>query len=257
VAYTDFRMSVHIAIPEPTSLDSAYNLRSLAPYLTALHSNGLIPLVIPLHERPDRVAKLLSGVHGVLLPGSRYDVDPERYGEKRIPECAAPDPGRTAADELLLQEAFSLEKPVLAICYGIQSLNVWRRGSLIQHLETTVNHSPGRTVLDAHAVRIAEGSRLDGLIREEERADAICVNSSHHQAVHVAGDGMVVSATSPEDGVIEAVELDSPTHFVVGVQWHPERTYAHSGLSRALFAAFGRAAEAWEPKHTNAEALPS
>jgi putative glutamine amidotransferase len=75
------------------------------------------------------------------------------------------------------------------------------------------------------------------------------VNSSHHQAIKVPGDGLLVSAVSPADGVIEAVELDSPHHFVLGVQWHPERTYTSSAFSRAIFAAFVQAAVVWQPRH--------
>jgi putative glutamine amidotransferase len=240
-------MTVHIAIPEPTSADPAYNARSLPPYLAALHSCGVTPVLIPLHERQDRVARLLHGVQGILLPGSGYDVDPQRYGEDRIPECGDADPGRAAADELLLQDAFNLYKPILAICHGAQTLNVWRNGSLVQDLKTPVNHSPGRTVLDAHPVHLSVGSRLAGLLPEDERFEPH-VNSSHHQAVKVPGDNLFVSAVSPDDGVIEAVELASPAHFVVGVQWHPERTYTHSAFSRAIFSAFIQAATAWEPR---------
>jgi putative glutamine amidotransferase len=240
-------MTVRIAIPEPTSHDPAYNQRSLPPYLAALHASGATPVVVPLHERQDRVARLLSGVHGILLPGSRYDVDPQSYGQQAIPECADPDPGRTAVDELLLQDAFNLEKPILAICYGIQALNVWRNGTLVQDLKTQVNHEPGRDVHEAHAVQIHSGSRLAALLPAEEPAEPK-VNSSHHQALQAVGDNLLVTAVSPQDSVIEAVELDSAQHFVVGVQWHPERTLAVSALSRALFAAFVHAAEAWEPR---------
>lgn len=240
-------MSVHIAIPEPTSSDSAYNQRSLPQYLAALHSAGVTPVLVPLHERQDRVARLLLGVQAILLPGSGYDVDPQRYGESPIPECGEADPGRTAVDELLLQDAFNLHKPILAICFGAQALNVWCNGSLTQDLKTPVNHSPGRTVFDAHAVRVSPGSRLAGLLPKSEALE-VQVNSSHHQAVRVPGDNLIISAVSPEDGVIEAVELDSPSHFAVGVQWHPERTYTHSAFSRAIFSAFVQAATVWEPR---------
>lgn len=162
-------MTIRIAIPEPTSLDSEYNQRSLPPYLAALHAAGATPVVIPVHERQDRVARLLDGVQGVLLPGSRYDVDPQRFGENPIPECGAADPARTAVDELLLQDAFNLHKPILAICHGAQTLNVWRNGSLIQDLDTDlktpVNHRPGRDVVEAHAVEIAPESRLASSLR--------------------------------------------------------------------------------------------
>jgi len=240
-------MTVRIAIPEPTSTDTEYNQRSLPPYLAALHAAGATPVLVPLHERPDRVARMLAGVQGVLLPGSRYDVDPQRFGEDPIPECGPPDPGRTAVDELLLQDAFNLHKPILAICHGAQTLNVWRNGSLVQDLQTPVNHRPGRDVVSAHPVRIAPGSKLAALVPAGEAADPQ-VNSSHHQAIREAGDNLVVSAVSPVDGVVEAVELESAEQFVLAVQWHPERTYTVSPFSRAIFAAFVRAAGVWEPR---------
>jgi putative glutamine amidotransferase len=243
-------MTTRIAIPEPTTSSTEYNQRSLPPYLAALQSAGATPIVVPLHERQDRVAKLLAGVHGILLPGSGFDVDPERYGEARIPECGPADPGRTAVDELLLQDAFNLHKPILAICHGVQTLNVWCNGTLIQDLDavvkTPVNHRPDRAVVDAHAIRIEDGSRLAGIAGQSTESEH--VNSSHHQAIGRVGDNLVVSAVSPQDGIVEAVELDSPDHFVVGVQWHPERTYTASPLSRAIFGAFVRAAAAWEPR---------
>ncbi len=239
-------MAIRIAIPEPTSIDPDYNQRALPQYVDALKAAGADPIVVPLHEPQERVAKLLASVQGILLPGSRYDVDPQRYGEARTPECAEDDPARTAADELFLQDAFNLHKPILAICHGAQTLNVWRNGSLVQDLKTTVNHRPGRDVVEAHPVRIAEGSRLTKILSQAGDAD-VKVNSSHHQAIHAPGDNLKVSAVSPVDGVIEAVELDAPNHFVVAVQWHPERTYAQSGFSRAIFSAFVEAAAAWEP----------
>jgi putative glutamine amidotransferase len=239
-------MAVRIAIPEPTSSDTEYNQRALPQYVDALKAAGAEAVVVPLSEPQERVAKLLAGVQGVLLPGSKFDVDPQRYGEVREPECAEDDPARTAADELLLQDAFNLHKPILAICHGTQNLNVWRGGALVQDLKTTVNHRPGREVVKAHPVEIREGSRLNGILQASESGD-VAVNSSHHQAIRTPGDNLRVSAVSPGDGVIEAVELDAAHHFVVGVQWHPERTYAQSGFSRAIFSAFVQAAAEWQP----------
>jgi putative glutamine amidotransferase len=243
-------MTVKIAIPQPSSLDPAYNALCLPSYIQALQSAGATILLIPLGERPAIVAKLLAGANGVLLPGSRYDVEPQVYGEERIPECAEADPARAAVDELLLQDAFNLRKPVLAVCFGIQSLSVWRGGSLVQDLPaaglTAVDHAPGKQVEEAHQVRIASGSRLERILPPSKLP--VFVNSSHHQAVNVAGDNLRVTATSPADGVIEGLELNSEEHFVVGVQWHPERTYASSAFSRALFAAFVREAESWRPQ---------
>lgn len=252
-------MPVRIAIPEPTTSDAAYNARSLPLYLSALQSAGAMPIVIPLHERQDRVARLLASAQGILLPGSGFDVDPERYGEDRRPECGPNDAGRTAVDELLLQDAFNLQKPILAVCHGMQTLNVWRNGSLIQDLDTAiktpVNHRPGRDVVNAHAIRISANSRLagmaiteGGIANDPQQEIKTQCNSSHHQAIARIGDQLRVTAFSPEDGVVEAVELDSPDHFVLGVQWHPERTYAASRVSRAIFAEFVRAAEQWKPR---------
>jgi len=157
-------MGIRIAIPEPTSSDTAYNARALPQYIAALEAAGATTIVVPLLESQDEIAKRIAEAQGVLLPGSGFDVDPERYGEAREPECGPADPARTAVDELLLQDAFNLRKPILAICHGVQNLNVWRNGSLIQDLKTNVNHRPGRDVVEAHPVRIAEGSRLSGLM---------------------------------------------------------------------------------------------
>lgn len=236
-----------IAIPEPTSTDPAYNSRSLPQYIQALHAAGAIPTVIPLSERPDRIARLLASVQGVLLPGSPADIDPQTYGKPRIPACNPPDPARAAVDELLLQDAFNMTKPLLSICYGAQSLNVWRGGSLIQDLpsegKVAVNHAPGRTIDEAHSVQIKPGSHLAALA--DSSPEPVFVNSSHHQALKVPGDNLQVVAVSPSDGVIEAVELNSPTHFVLGIQWHPERTIATSALSRAIFSSFVQASVTW------------
>lgn len=252
-------MTIRIAIPEPTSGDTAYNQRSLPQYIAAIQSAGAVATVIPLHERQERVARLLANVQGILLPGSGYDLDPQSYGESRIPACHDPDPGRAAVDELLLQDGFNLHKPILAICYGVQALNVWRNGSLIQDLEqdgkAEVNHAPGREVREAHPVRIASGSRLAGVLPERE--DLVHVNSSHHQALRTPGDNLRVTAICPVDGVIEAVELESNEHFVVGVQWHPERTYTTHAFSRAIFSAFTGAASKWQPRQVEESATPA
>ena len=289
-------MPVHIAIPEPASSPAvsdatAYNQRALPQYLHALYSAGATPIPIPLHESPQRVAKILSTVQGILLPGSPADVDPQKYNASRISQCAPPDAPRTAVDELLLQDAFNLHKPILAICQGLQSLNVWCGGSLIQDIPsqvgTTVNHAPERSVLEAHPLEIAPGTRLAALVSHlgnthpegnhaashpelafraphpasadfvqlREDSTHLFVNSSHHQAIRVPGDNLVVSARCPADNIIEAVELASPTHFAIAVQWHPERTYDVSALSRNIFAAFVHAAESWTPRRIEESVL--
>jgi putative glutamine amidotransferase len=99
--------------------------------------------------------------------------------------------------------------------------------------------------VEAHPVQVSKGSKLAKLLFVGQSPEPQ-VNSSHHQAIRSPGDNLLVSAISPGDGVIEAVELDSAAHFVLAVQWHPERTYTQSAFSRAIFAAFVDAAEGWE-----------
>lgn len=244
-------MRVKVAIPEPAGSDPAYNELALPPYLEALRAAGADPVVIPLSEPQDRVARLLSDVRGIVLPGSHFDVDPQIYGEEPIPQCAPADPARIAVDELLLQEAFNLHKPLLAICYGIQALNVWCNGTLYQDLPSqfgeAVNHAQGRSVDQAHPVQVIAESRLASILPPGELHPP-WVNSRHHQAIRVAGDNLLVSATSPSDGLVEAVELDSADHFVLGIQWHPESTYVVSAFSRAIFSALVGEAAAWTPR---------
>jgi len=247
-------MAPRIAIPEPTSDDPEYNARALPQYVAAIQNAGAEPVVIPLNGAREHVTRLLAGIDGILLPGSGHDVDPALYGETPAPETASNDAARALADELLLNDAFGHRKPILAICHGTQTLNVWRGGSLIQDLKTPVNHRPGRDVVEAHPVKLAEGSRLTDILARAGQLDAQ-VNSSHHQAIRVVGNNLRVTAVSPNDGVVEAVELDTPNHFVLGVQWHPERTYAQCQFSRAIFSAFVQAAGEWRPTHVEASKI--
>lgn len=240
-----------ILIPEPTSHDAAYNQRGWPQYAQAIEQAGGEPVLVPLHASQEQQARLIAGAQAILLPGSHADVNPEKYGEPRAAETAPADPLREAADELLLQDAFNLQKPIFGICYGMQSMNVWRGGSLVQHLATTVNHAPGRDVAEAHALELTqESSLLKRLVAEAhtppgQAAEAeTLVNSSHHQAVYRVGDQFAIVATSAVDGAIEAIEAPRSA-FTLGVQWHPERTVETSLLSRALFRAFVQAAAAW------------
>jgi putative glutamine amidotransferase len=237
-----------ILIPEPTSNDPEYNERGWPQYAAAVEQSGGIPVSVPLHATQEEQARLIAGAQGVLLPGSHADVNPEKWNELLHPQSTPADPLREAADELLLQDAFNLQKPIFGICYGMQSMNVWRGGSLLQHLETSVNHTPGRHIVEAHPVAVTPGSRLAGLVQSAQSATApVLVNSSHHQAVARIGDQLKPVAVSPIDGTVEAVE-GRPGPFVLGVQWHPERTIDSSPLSRELFRAFVEAAASWKPQ---------
>ncbi len=237
-------MKPKIAIPVPCSYDAPYSESSLPAYVQAVESCGAEAVVIPLGLEPEELARRITSCAAVLLPGSKADVDPQKYGASKHVRTAAPDPARDAADELLLQDAYNLHKPILGICYGLQSLNVWRTGGLVQHIESTVNHAARRAGDIAHHVRIEPGSLLARALHRNAGQCSLAVNSTHHQAAGVVGDGLAVSARCPDDAVIEAIEGTLPDHFVLAVQWHPERTL-HDPPSRLLFQSFVDAASAW------------
>jgi len=238
-------MPPRIAIPVPHSGDPEYAERSLPQYERAVELAGGAPIRIPLDRPPAELMKIIERCDAVLLPGSRADVDPSKYDAPRHVNTAEADPKRDTVDELLLQDAYTMSNPILGICYGLQILNVYRTGTLIQDLaeflppeKQKVNHAAGRNVPVAHDVRVETKSLLAGIVA----APVIPVNSSHHQAADAVGDGLRVVARCPNDGVIEALEGTSPDHFVLAVQWHPERSVDQDEPSRAIFRALVEAA---------------
>lgn len=242
-------MRPRIAIPVPHGGDPAYAERALPQYEHAVEMAGGEPVRIPLDKPPSVIMKLIERCDAVLLPGSKADVDPAKYDQPKHPETAAPDSRRDTVDELLLQHAYNMRKPLLGICYGLQILNVYRSGTLLQHLQSPVNHDAGRKVAVAHNVAVDPRSMLAEIVRPNAgEALAIPVNSSHHQAADVVGDGLRAVARSPQDGVIEALEGTLPGHFVLAVQWHPERSVDEDHSSRAIFRALIQAARARHEK---------
>jgi putative glutamine amidotransferase len=241
-------MRPRIAIPLPHSSDQKYGEQALPQYMRAVEAAGGEAVRIPLDLSPAQVMKLIERCDAVLLPGSKADVDPAKYDARKHLKTDVADPKRDTVDELLLQDAYNMRKPVLGICYGLQILNVYRSGTLRQHIESPINHEAGRTVPIAHTVEIAPQSKLAGIIQRAERGSAsegslvIPVNSSHHQSAEVIGDGLSAVARCPDDGIIEAVEGTTPDHFVLAVQWHPERSNENE-RSRAIFRALIEAAK--------------
>lgn len=239
-------MAPRIAIPVPHSGDREYAERALPQYERAVAMAGGEPVRIPLDQAPAEVMKLIERCDAVLLPGSKADVDPAKYDSPRDSQTASADSQRDTVDELLLQDAYNMRKPVLGICYGLQILNVYRSGTLIQHIDSAINHAAGRRVAIAHAIEVDPQSKLAEIAaiaaKPESRALSMDVNSSHHQAAEVVGDGLRVVARCPQDGVIEAIEGTSPDHFVLAVQWHPERSVDNDEPSRAIFQALVEAA---------------
>lgn len=243
-------MLPNILVPTPTSFDPEYNRQCWPEYAAAVQQCGGNAVAVSLDLDAAEVRRMAESAQGILLPGSGADVLPARYGHVTQPETAAADPLREQVDSVLLEIAEQRGVPTLAVCFGLQSLNVHRGGTLVQHLQPVpVNHRAGRAVADAHASVVASGSRLGRAVQpaQDVAADAndgflrLMVNSSHHQAVGMPGDGLQISARSAEDGVIEALE-DTSHPFLVGVQWHPERTMDRSDASRRLVQAFVEAA---------------
>lgn len=202
------------------------------PYARALEAAGAEPLL-----RAAQPGLTLGSCAGLLLTGGS-DVNPWLYGETPAPETEPPDPDRDATEGALIDEALARDLPLLAICRGMQILNVHLGGSLIQHLPTAARHvrrTPDKS-LPAHRVAIEPG----GLLASIARSETWEVNSRHHQAVARLAPGLQVCARDPEDGTIEAVEFPL-RRFVLGVQWHPENQAPVDSGQRHLFESFAAA----------------
>jgi putative glutamine amidotransferase len=203
-------------------------------YLRAVHDAGGVSLVLAPGQ-PAHPGALLDLVDGVLLIGGT-DVDPRSYGEVPHAETDPPAPDRDAFELALAREAIARDLPLLAVCRGMQLLNVACGGTLVQHLPDRVGHTGHRRTVGSfadadHEVRLAPGS-LAARVAGEERHR---VMSHHHQAVGGVGDGLVVSGWDVPEEVPEAIERPGSS-FVLGVQWHPEED-PESPVIGALVAA--------------------
>ncbi len=215
-------------------------VRLTAAYVTALESAGLVPLIVPPLSNDRAAAAVLDSVSGLVLTGGE-DVDPTRYGEHRHEKVRSVNAARDATEAALVAEARARGMPVLAICRGIQILNVALGGTLVQDIssqcKTEIGHDEdGPRDSRSHEVSVEPGS----LIAEAMGTENLTVNSFHHQSVKRVADGMRVTARSP-DGVIEGIESTDERWWVMAVQWHPEEmTDSPEPWDRGLFNAFAR-----------------
>jgi len=212
--------------------------------MAVLGGAGAIPIMIP--PLGEAELPVLDRLDGLLIPGSPSNVHPSHYegGDSRTPDLH--DPARDATTLPLIRAAIAHGMPVLAICRGIQELNVALGGTLHQQvhaLDGRLDHRGGTGTLEErygpkHPVALTgELARIVG-------ADAIMVNSLHGQAIERPAPGMVVEALA-EDGTIEAVRVTTARGFACGVQWHPEWGYADNPASLAIFRAFGAACRSY------------
>jgi putative glutamine amidotransferase len=206
-------------------------------YVNAVRMAGGEPVVVSLGRSDEELKKLSGTLDAIVLSGSPADVDPSLFRVPRNPKTAEADPYRDRTDFALIEHAFAEQKPILAICFGIQSLNVFLGGTLVQDIPSEVGtgieheweNEKGvpetfhgiRIVPDSHLARIASGNEAE-------------VNSSHHQSILEPGRNLRVVARAP-DQVIEAVEWTGASNWVMGVQWHPERMVEKDALARSLF----------------------
>ncbi len=208
-------------------------------YSTAVADAGGLPLFLPFHL--DHVDDYLDRVDGVIVTGGDFDVDPTLYGEKPSHDRVTTLPHRTAFEHALVRKALERNMPILGICGGHQLINVVFGGSLIQHIpadwENPIEHEQTHSRHESsHSVEIAEGTLLNKIVGTTHAE----VNSVHHQAIKVPGEGVIINARAP-DGIIEGIEHPG-YKFCLGIQWHPE--FIISDVDQRIFDAFIKAAAA-------------
>lgn len=242
-----------VGIPWRTSTDeeqakSTGQRGKTEDYLRAVETAGAEGVILPLKDAKER-DRLIPTLDAFVLPGSPADIEPQSYGAVNSGFSAPADLAREETDRAILRHAFSEKKPVLAICYGCQLLNVYLGGTLFQDLKGETGTATAHRKKDlepegkpepkddpAHLATFAPGSRLGALAGNLKAV----VNSSHHQAIQEPGKNLCVTSRA-SDGTIEGVEWTGDSNWVTGVQWHPERMLGDA-FSERLFSDFVAAA---------------
>ncbi len=211
-------------------------------YSRAVLQSGGAPVLVPVAQNPESLKTILDHADGLLLTGGP-DVHPRFYGEEPLPGLGDLDEELDRTELDLTRAALDRDLPLLAVCRGIQVLNVALGGTLVQDIATQVEGAINHVQLapknvTTHTVRLEPGSMISSILKRR----TLQVNGRHHQAVKQVAPGLGVSASAP-DGVIEAVEM-SESRFVLGVQWHPEGTWRTDAPSKKLFQALVGAAAA-------------
>lgn len=230
-------IGVTMSFQEPASGQGSEHFALYQRYVAAVERAGGVAVGLP--AQPEALAELLPILDGLLLSGGG-DVTPELFGQDCHPKTRQIDRQRDDFELALVREWVSADRPLLAICRGIQVLNVALGGSLIQDIADQVAHplvhqrSEGEA---RHLIRLQPASQLASLLGD----DGLEVNSYHHQAVQDLAPGLKVVAWAA-DGVVEGVEMPG-VRFVVGVQWHPELMFESDARQLQLFVGLWEAAE--------------
>jgi len=226
-----------VGIPSRFNWETSYfELRET--YSEAIYAAGGTPLILPLIPEPDYIETIIEKLDAICLSGAVNDVDPMRYGHEPKPGLGPVVPRRDETDMMLLAAAEARRMPVLAICFGIQSLNVYRGGTLVQDIPSEVKgalkHMQGDVFWRrSHSINITS----DSLLARIAGTTQIGVNSHHHQAIDEVGRGLDPIAWAA-DGIIEAVVGTDPEQFVLGLQWHPEVNWKMDEFSQSIFTHF-------------------
>src|ERR1700686_970484 len=245
-----------VGVPWRISVEETKGITTkLRYYFDAVEAAGGSPVPISLNLSKAGLAAEIAELDAFVLPGAPADVNPSLYHAAVQAKTHEADVNRESTDFGIIDHAFASGKPVLAICYGCQSLNVCLGGSLYQdissELHTNIQHSKEGLPVDApdpiHAALVHSGGELAQLaassgIEKRRHGFDVMLNTSHHQSIRDLGHGLRIAAVAP-DGVIEGVEHERHKHWVVGVQWHPERMI-DDALSGMLFRALVQATRA-------------
>ena len=220
-----------------------------------------LPVLLPAIGARQAVDEILARLDGLLVTGSPSNVDPAHYGGPPAREGNLADPARDATTLPLIRRAVDLGVPLLAICRGIQELNVALGGTLHQHVHEVpgrCDHRSDKTKPrdqrydPVHPIRLTAGGLLQRVL---DGAETVMVNSLHAQGIDRLAPGLAVEAVA-EDGTVEAVTVVGTRGFALGVQWHPEWRVTENPTSMRLFGAFGEAARARATARTSHERVP-
>ncbi|HEX8748887.1 MAG TPA: gamma-glutamyl-gamma-aminobutyrate hydrolase family protein [Pyrinomonadaceae bacterium] len=225
-------------------------------YSEAVEAAGGVPLHLSLIPREDYIREALGSLDGLLLPGSDSDIDPMLYNREPHRRLGSVHTIKDRTDLLALEEAEKRGLPLLAICFGMQALNVSRGGTLIQDIESelpeAIKHQQGAPRdRRSHRVRFLDGS----LMSELAGATDALVNSHHHQAIERVGRELVATAWT-SDGLVEAMEDPRADRFALAVQWHPEIAWQEDEFSMRLFKRFVDASTEYKTSRTGSDVEP-